>query len=159
MNAQTVLSSLDAAYRNGIAETTDPGSAGTLSFENKGVAVFVIETAGAESRVLDSAAGYGVGTELVVVLDVAGGALTITGAESDVVLPTAGDMAVFRVSTANGTKAWRLVQYSGANFATSSFPIAFGTVDINSGDAATDTAIIALINALVTAGIATGTAS
>lgn len=159
MNAQTVLSSLDAAYRNGIADCTDPGSGGTLTFENKGIAVFEIETAGAESRALDSAAAYGVGTELVIVHETAGGALTITGAESSVVLPTAGDVAVFRVSKAAGTRVWRLVQYSGANFATTSFPIAFGTIDINTGDAVADTALIALINALVSAGLATGTPS
>lgn len=119
MNAKTVLAALDSAYRNDVANVKDPGSAGTFQIENKGIAVVEVVTAGAENRALPAAAGLGVGTELVVCFKTDGGDLTVTGAESNVVLQDAGDVAVFRVGVNGANNVWRLMQSSAVNLASS----------------------------------------
>lgn len=89
---------LDRAYRTGFFGVDDPGASGTISFSNKGHAICEVTTAAAESRALPSAAGYGLGTRLLVVLREDGGNLTITGADASVILTAAGDLAEFVVT-------------------------------------------------------------
>lgn len=108
---------LDRCFRNDFFNVRDPGSAGTISWNNKGKAICEVVTAGAESRALSAASGFGVGTPLTVILKVDGGDLTITGAlGGSVVLDTAGDLADFVVvkTDAAGTKAWKLVVSAAA---------------------------------------------
>lgn len=110
MSAKMLPLSLDRALRTGFFQVDDPGSAGTISGQNKGHMICEVVTAGAESRTLPTAAGYAVGTTLLVTLKTDGGNLTLANADDDdAVLTDAGQMALFVVTDANGTKGWRTV--------------------------------------------------
>ena len=150
MGAHATAMNLDRALRAGFFNVNDPGASGTISWTGKGRAICKVVTAGSESRALPSATGYGVGSKLRVILNTAGGALSITGADRTVALAVAGETADFVVSQAAGVNVWRV---AGVNVA----PISLGTVDINTGDAPSDAGIIALFNALKSLGLVSGT--
>lgn len=150
MSAAVFNYDLDTMLRNGFATVRDPGASGTLAFANKGLAIFEIVSAGAESRALESATNYAVGTRVLVVGKTLGGDVTITGAESSIVLTDAGNVAEFVVSLSGNTKVWRLVSYAAT-------PVDFGTVTVNTGDAGSDSLIAAIANVLIDTGLATGT--
>jgi hypothetical protein len=181
MNAGNLFQLIDVALRLGAADVKDPGSGGTITINNKGMAICLVTTAGAESRILNAASELPINQRILVILVTAGGALTIDSDDSDVILSSAGDVAEFVVSFNGTSKVWKTVQSStgvanavtrataaagaglipvssGANRAIgAATPAALGVVDINTGDAATDTAIIALANALQTFGLVTHT--
>jgi hypothetical protein len=110
MSAGVINYHLQQMLANGFADQLDPGASGTLGIDLKGVAKFEVVTAGAESRALEAATRHPVGAVCIVVAKTLVGALTITGAASgNEVLSANGDMAVFMVTDANGTKEWRFV--------------------------------------------------
>ena len=93
---------------SGALEVKDQGDNGVIVPGAKGLALCIVDTAGAEGRTLDSAANYPVLLELTVLLRNAVGALTITGAASGTeVLSASGDFAKFVVSDNEGTNEWR----------------------------------------------------
>lgn len=106
---------------SGAAQIGDPGDTKTISYNLKGFAKCML-TVGAsnEMRVLDSitASNYFVGEILLVDLQTTGGGVvTISGAataDGTQTLSAAGDFVVYEVvSTAVGTKVWRVI-YSSA---------------------------------------------
>jgi hypothetical protein len=112
---------IQKCFENGFFRVDDPGDAGTISWSNKGFAICFVVSAGAETRVLDTASSFPVGTPLLVFLKTDGGNVTITGSTSTpVVLANAGDFVAFVVSDNNGTSEWRLVNASGG---TTSVPL------------------------------------
>lgn len=118
MSAGSILTQLDAALQEGIADVTDPGASGTIEFDTPlGYAVCRVTTAGAESRTLQDADTFGTGQLLLVILEVDGGDLTISSDDTDVVLSAAGEFALFTVvtNTAAQAKVWRLVRGSHVN--------------------------------------------
>jgi hypothetical protein len=117
MSAHQVPIDLDRMFRVGFAKVADPGASGTLGDSNKGLMIFEITTAGAETRVLQAATSFGVGTRIIVFLKKQAGALTITGAEASVVLDAAGDYAEFVVANNDGTHVWRVVSATTAGVA------------------------------------------
>lgn len=185
MSAHSLPLNIDKALRNGFFQISDPGASQVFSWSGKGFVIVEVVTAGAEGRTLPNAPDYGLGTRLLVLFKTDGGDLTISGADSSVVLDTAGQFAEFVVTDNNGTNVWRIASTSaliggavtnvvtrataaagagkipvsnGADRALkAATPVALGTVDINTGDAATDAAIIALVNALTAFGLTTAT--
>lgn len=101
---------LDQSLRAGLLTTPDPGNGNTIYVEFKGKS-FCELTVGAadETRALPAAAGYAVGTELIVILRYsAGGTATITGSvDGNLELTAIGDLGIFVVSAAGATSAWR----------------------------------------------------
>lgn len=157
MSAKTVNADLDSGFRNGAMTEKDPGDAGVIGIENKGLAICEVVTAGAETRVLESATHFGVGQMLLVVLKTDGGDLTVDSDAADVVMTDAGDMALFQVTDVNGVKAWRVMSNSRAqakidNFVTSA-PVA--VTGANDGSSGANAAVTSLLAALVTLGLIT----
>lgn len=116
MSAHNFPINLDRAFRVGFFDVKDPGDSGTISWHNKGMAIVKVVTAGAESRALPAAGGYGVGTRCMVIFDTDGGDLTITGSDQTIVLADAGDMVEFVVArTKSGSTVshvWRVASDS-----------------------------------------------
>lgn len=110
--AHSLPLAIDRALRNSFFQVDDPGASGTFFLNNKGLGIAQVVTAAAESRVLPAASGFAVGTRLMVVFKKDGGDLTITGAESSVVLKNAAEVVEFVLVDNNGTKAWRQVSDS-----------------------------------------------
>lgn len=186
MSAHNFPLNLDRCLRNGFFNVADPGASGTIDIVGgKGQAICRLVTAGAESRALPAAAGFGVGQKLLVYAGDLVGAATITGADTgSVILSADGEHAEFVVVEDDFVNQWNAVSLSGqtgqgatvvtravvaaaANLVPVSggadrtimaaTPAALGVVDINTGDAATDTALIALANALQAFGLVTHT--
>lgn len=107
----------DRLFKEHMVRVPDPGDAGTIYVQNKGFAICEVISAGAETRVLPAAGGFGVGTTLTVVGKVLAGAVTITGANVSPILNTAGDVVVFILSTndASDTKVWRVLSQSAGS--------------------------------------------
>jgi hypothetical protein len=106
-SAHTLPLAIDRCLRTGFFNVDDPGSAGTISWENKGRAICLVVTAGAESRALPSASKFAVGTILYVIFKTDGGDLSITGAVGGTVtLTTAGSFAKFLITTSGETRQW-----------------------------------------------------
>ena len=95
------------ALEQGFFEVPDPGASGTISWANQGYAICKVVTATAESRALELASAFPVGTRLLVILKTDGGNLTITGASTSVVLDDSGDYTEFVVTDVAGTYQWR----------------------------------------------------
>lgn len=95
------------ALSNHVGTVKDPGASGTIVVGNKGQAICEVETAGAETRVLEAAENLVIGVRCLVVFTVDGGNLTVESDDSDVVLNSAGDVCEFIVTSAAGTKTWR----------------------------------------------------
>lgn len=150
MSAAVINHDLNQMLRNSFASVRDPGASGTIAFDNKAVAVVEVVSAGVESRVLEAATNYAVGTRLLVVGKTLAGAVTITGAESSVVLSAAGNVAEFVVSHNGTDEVWRLVSFA-------STPVALGTVTVNTQDGPTDALVVAIADILIAHGLATGT--
>jgi len=110
---------LDSSLRAGLLTVIDPGNGGTIHIELRGQAYCEVVTAGAETRALPPAVGFGNGQELTVFLKTPGN-VTVTGAaDGSVVLEDAGDLAIFRVSPAglnNTDRVWRVVHESDSAF-------------------------------------------
>lgn len=184
MSAAVLNYTIQQMLANGFADQPDPGASGVLSIENKGVTKFEIVTAGVETRALEAATRHPVGALCIVLFKTDGGDLTVTGAEANVVLTSAGDFAVFIVTNNNGTKVWKVATRSvgaldlsaavtrataaaaanlvpvsqGANRELkAATPAALGTVAITTGHSATNLALIALVNALAAFGLVTHT--
>lgn len=113
-SAASLPIAFDRLFKEGFVQVPDPGDAGTIYVQGKGFAICNVVSAGAETRVLPAAGGFGVGTTLSVVGKVLAGAVTITGANVSPILNTAGDVVVFIVSTndASDTKVWRVLSQS-----------------------------------------------
>lgn len=129
------------ALSGGFYSVKDPGDAGTMNpGKVSGFNICEVVTAGAETRVLPSATGLGVGTCFIVTLKTDGGDLTIQGnVGDDVILDDAGEVAYFIVSDADGTKGWeRLVAVVSATGPTFD---ANGTADAFILDADGDTTL------------------
>lgn len=112
----------------------------------------VVELSSAGTFTLEPAARVPVDTEILVL---AQAAVTVNG-----ITLADGDWQKLRVvKDASGNHEW--VAYAGVGSLGSvvAAVVALGTVDINTGDAATDTALIALLNGLKAAGLVTGTFS
>lgn len=155
--AKTLPLALGKCLRQGFFTVDDPGASGTISIErDKGnECICEIVTAAAESRALPAVTGLPVGQRLFISLQTDGGDLTITGAATgNVTLDDAGEVALFYISDAGGTKQWnQLIAVSSitaaafadnvaANWGTGNdFQILFST-----GDASNHTAVIALDN-------------
>jgi len=107
-SAHTLPLALDRCFREGFFATPDPGASGTIQIVNKAFAVCALTTAGAESRALPAANGFGVGTRVLVYGSALVGAATITGADSgSVVLSSDGQLAEFVVVEDGGVKEWQ----------------------------------------------------
>lgn len=145
-----VFGDIDIALRNGMAHGKDPGDAGVLVINAKGLAIFEIATGGAETRVLDAAASLPVGQLCAVIAADITTSLQITGANVSPTLSNDGECALFMVTIDDNVKEWRLVGISLD-------ATALGTVSINTGDATTEAAIIALADALQARGLVTHT--
>lgn len=117
MSAHRVYAEQEHALRAGITLVKDPGSAGTITWDNKQDAMCEVTTAGAESRVLPTATGYALGQRLIVIGKAITTSLTITGADSSVILTSSGDRVSFIVSNNAGTRVWRIE--SNSNIAAS----------------------------------------
>lgn len=110
MSAATLNHTLRQLLSLKMATIDDPGASGTFEIPAlHGFAICEVTTAGAESRALPSATRQAVGQVFAVVFKDDGGDLTITGAETSVVLDSAGDIALFYLSDNDGTKAWRIL--------------------------------------------------
>ena len=162
MSAQKLAHDLDAAFQHQILEVSDPGSGGTISPEYQGLSICRVTTAGAETRVAASAAKYGVGQRLLVILEVAGGNLTVDTDDTDVILTTAGQFAEFVVvKTSASAKAWRMVA-SSTRTAGVNLPASAGTYEFlvdDTGEPQANDAIagiLAIVAALDTAGLIDG---
>jgi hypothetical protein len=156
MNGKTVLSGLDSAWRSEVAQIKDPLAGGTFQIENKGMCVVEVVTLGAENRALPDATGFGVGQELMVCFRTDGGDLTLTGAESNVVLKDAGDVAIFRVSKSGTSKVWRCVCSSAAAVDN----VDFATAPVNvTGSRGANAALASLLTALAALGVITDSTS
>ena len=115
----------------GFRRVKDPLNAGTFTVNNKGEAHCLLTSgASAETRVLQDAGGFGVGTKLRVFFMVdGGGAITITGAGKTIILSDAGDVVEFTVSTTaagEATKVWRVTSDSREEAKTLDLPINAG---------------------------------
>ena len=127
-SAHTLPLALDRCLRAGFFNVPDPGASGTISWSNKGRAVCIVDTATAESRALPAAEGYAVDTELFINLRAAVGALTITGGASSIVLSSAGDGVLFKVTAVSQTDNQWVPVFSTANEVTAAG--AFGTDNV-----------------------------
>lgn len=163
MNAQALPPAVDVMLRTQYNWVTDPGSAGTITIQQKGHAICQLTTAGAESRALE-AVGTGntlpVGQELLVTLGTAGGAATITGAvEGSIVLANTGDVALFavteQISAGVATRVWRCV--SSPTISASARGVSAGAAIAATADTATLTAA-QLLNKVIR-GVPTGAAN
>jgi len=108
----------------GFFDVKDPGASGTISWVLSDYVICQVVTAAAESRALEAATSYAVGTKCVVIFKTDGGDLTITGADVSVVLQNAGDIVEFVVTTSGSTHAWRIASDSRAEAE------AFGAVQV-----------------------------
>lgn len=180
MGAHATAMNLDRALRAGFFNVPDPGASGTISWTGKGQAICALVTAGAESRALPDASGFGVGTMLLVYGSALAGTATITGAATGSVALTAdGNHVEFTVVEDGGVKQWNALQGSISNVVTrataaasadlipvsngadkalkAATPAALGAVAITTGHSATNVALIALVDALAAFGLVTHT--
>jgi len=121
---------------------------GTVLYLNKvDGGYFTLESAG--TFTLEDATTVPLGVEVEIHAQAAVTVNSITLAD--------GDNTLFRVVlNSAGVQVWEAVQGVGS-LASTSAVIALGAVNINSGDAATDTALIALLDGLKASGLVTGT--
>jgi hypothetical protein len=136
--------SFGRALDAGALHLLDPGADGTVTVAPKGVSILVLESAGA--RTLQAATGVDLGASVKVYASVASASVEGTTIAD-------GGFAVFEVTlNASGVNQWTL-----ATLLPATVPVALGAADINTGDATTDTALIALANALQSLGLVTHT--
>lgn len=139
-HAASVGRALDA----GAYDLLDPGANGTVTVAPKGISILKLSTAGA--RTLQAASGVDLGASVRVYA-------TIAGASVNSITLEDGGYAEFQVTlNASGANQWTLVRLLPATV-----PAALGAADINTGDATTDTALIALADALQSLGLITHT--
>jgi hypothetical protein len=128
-SAHALPIALDRCLREGFFTTRDPGDAGTFDISLKGKAICAVTTAGAETRALPPAAGYGIGTELLVYANHLVGAATITGADTgSVVLSSDGDHTEFVVVGDDQVRQWNTRGISVVDGVTAA--VAFGTDNV-----------------------------
>lgn len=108
MAARSLPIELDRGLRSGFYRVADPGAGNEIAGHNKGFMLVPVVTAAAETRSLKAATAYSLGTRIIVFFKEDGGDLTITGADSNVVLEDAGDFAEFVVTDNDGTLVWRV---------------------------------------------------
>jgi hypothetical protein len=161
MSAPTTLSRQFYDINSGSLDTVkDPGDAGTIRVSNKGFYRVEIESAGVETRALEAATALPVFTEATLAFKTKGGNVTVTAGSHVIVLDTIGQVVTFIVVPTSGGNVWAIKSNSKVNDASvnlTSAPIALGAVNINTGDATTDTGLIALADALQTLGLITHT--
>ena len=120
MSAHRVLRDFFRAYDSvGLGIGVDPGNAKTITPEMWGQ-LFLIKTAGAETRTLARPNRPGILTSIV--LDTDGGDLTLTvtggydaAGDTSLVFADAGDMAVFMSVKTGTTYQWTMVSHEGTD--------------------------------------------
>ncbi len=179
MSAASLNYQIQEMLRGGFADIPDPGADGTIPFTNRGFGICEVVTATAEGRTLEDASNLAVGSELLVVLKTAGGDLTITFDAGTEAITTAGDVRRFVVVASGDDRVWAIDMAASSNVVTAAAPSAaagtvavsagedksiedatpadLSTVEIDTGDAGSDAAIVALFNALKGFGLVTGT--
>lgn len=174
MNPYNFAASVGRALDAGATTLLDPGADGTVTVAPKGVAILVINTTGA--RTLQSADGVDIGAEVLVIatassvsvnsIDIADGGhavfkvtLDASGDNQWVAVENSAALPANLVTRATAAAAGGLVAVSGGADKTlvAATPVDLGTVNINTGDPTTDTALIALVDALTAFGLTTAT--
>jgi hypothetical protein len=157
MSAATTLSRQFYDVNAGDLETVkDPGDAGTIRVSNKGFYRVEIESAGPETRALEAATALPVFTEATLAFKTDGGDVTVTAGSHVIVLDTIGQVVTFVVVPTSGGNVWAVRSNSKINNVLvnlTAAPVDLGTVNINTGDAGSDAAIIALADALADLGL------
>jgi hypothetical protein len=147
MSAYNARNKLARGAKAGRQIVKDPGNGGTIDAKSAALAVCIVT--GGTTRLLEDATRYGVGDSILVISQ------TNTITVNSVALG-AGEACEFQVIlNSSGAKQWVTSVGNNVNFSTA--PAALGTVDINTGDAATDAALIDLANALQAFGLVTHT--
>jgi hypothetical protein len=126
----------------------DPGDAGVINVSPTDLNVCIVT--GGTTRTLQSADEVPVGVQVLVISQTTTIAVNSVDAAD-------GEFILFVVTLDSaGARVWSVISSSALSVAALDFstaPVDLGTVDINSGDAATDAAIIALADALAGFGL------
>jgi len=155
MSAHRVLRDFFRAYDSvGPGIGVDPGNAKTITPEMWGQ-LFLIKTAGAETRTLARPNRPGILTSIV--LDTDGGDLTLTvtggydaAGDTSLVFADAGDMAVFMSVKTGTTYQWALVSHEGTDA-----PLFIGNTAITAKAAEINAAADVLTQAIIAPGAIT----